>query len=311
MIATLVAEVYGQPEHDYNDLIDAARIVRKRLELEPGVVDVDYTVEAGQTKLVFVTDKEKAALNGVTVADILATLQMCLNGTTVGTVRLPSERNPLKIELRLPRPLRSSAYDLSQIYVQGLQNNLVPLAELGVWEQTTADQTIYHKNMQPVVYVFAETAGRAPADAVVDIQADRVDSRVAAGSVAGEVGDSTLTGWVSEQQAKPVEGRTFFSSGSGIQWAPPAGFRVDFSGEGEWKITLDVFRDLGLAFAAALIAIYILLVAQTGSFIIPVVVMLAIPLTILGIMPGFWLLNVIAGEQVGQYADVIFFTATA
>ena len=85
---------------------------------------------------------------------------------------------------------------------------------------------------------------------------------------------------------------------------------MDFAGEGEWKITLDVFRDLGLAFGAALVAIYILLVAQTGSFVIPMVVMLAIPLTVLGIMPGFWLLNTIAGQQVGGYADPIFFTAT-
>jgi multidrug efflux pump subunit AcrB len=85
---------------------------------------------------------------------------------------------------------------------------------------------------------------------------------------------------------------------------------VDFAGEGEWKITLDVFRDLGLAFAAALVGIYILLVAQTKSFMIPVVVMLAIPLTILGIMPGFWLLNALAGGDVGGYADPIFFTAT-
>jgi multidrug efflux pump subunit AcrB len=90
----------------------------------------------------------------------------------------------------------------------------------------------------------------------------------------------------------------------------PDGIRVDLAGEGEWKITLDVFRDLGLAFGAALIAIYILLVAQTGSFVIPGIVMLAIPLSILGIMPGFWLLNAVAGGSVGGYADPIFFTAT-
>ena len=91
--------------------------------------------------------------------------------------------------------------------------------------------------------------------------------------------------------ARPVDERTFFSNGSHLAWGVPAGFTVDFAGEGEWKITLDVFRDLGLAFGAAMIAIYVLLVAQTGSFAVPVVVMLAIPLTILGVMPGFWLLN--------------------
>jgi multidrug efflux pump subunit AcrB len=104
--------------------------------------------------------------------------------------------------------------------------------------------------------------------------------------------------------------RTFLAGGGGIPWSVPDGIRVEFAGEGEWKITLDVFRDLGLAFAAALVGIYVLLAAQTGSFIIPVVVMLAIPLTALGIMPGFWLLNAVAGGRVGVYADPIFFTAT-
>src|SRR6185503_2256661 len=100
-------------------------------------------------------------------------------------------------------------------------------------------------------------------------------------------------GWLADFAARPVADRTFLSSGSGIAWSLPPGFTVDFSGEGEWRITLDVFRDLGLAFGAAMVAIYILLVAQMKSFVIPLVVMLAIPLTILGVMPGFWLLNVV------------------
>jgi multidrug efflux pump subunit AcrB len=100
------------------------------------------------------------------------------------------------------------------------------------------------------------------------------------------------------------------ANGSGIRWGLPAGFLVDFAGEGEWKITLDVFRDLGLAFAAAMVGVYILLVAQTGSFTIPLVVMLAIPLTVLGVMPGFWLLNAVSAQSVGGYLDPIYFTAT-
>jgi multidrug efflux pump subunit AcrB len=118
------------------------------------------------------------------------------------------------------------------------------------------------------------------------------------------------SGWISTGTPRPLEGRTFLANGSDLPWGLPEGIKLDFAGEGEWKITLDVFRDLGLAFGAALVAIYILLVAQTGSFVIPLVVMLAIPLTVLGIMPGFWLLNTIAGQQVGGYADPIFFTAT-
>ncbi len=301
VIATLTAEVFGRPDHAYDDLIAAAKSVRRRMEVEPGVVDVDDTVEADSRKLVFVTDKEKAALNGVSVAEIAETIQIALGGATPGLVQVPGERHPLRIELRLPRASRSSAADLSRILIKGGGGMLVPLAELGRWEQTLVDKTIYHKNLERVVYVFAEMAGRPPADAVVDIQADQVASAQALAAPPDAEGSRV---------PRPLDERSFFSNGSGIAWSAGEGIRVVFSGEGEWQITLDVFRDLGLAFAAAMVAIYILLVGQTGSFVIPVVVMLAIPLTIIGIMPGFWLLNALVGGQVGPYADPVFFTAT-
>jgi len=327
-IATLVGEVYGRPDQRYGDLIAAARTVAARMRVEPGVVDVDDTVEADSRKLVFVTDKEKAALAGVSVSEIADTIRIALAGAVVDTIREPSERNPLKIELRLPRAVRSGTADLGRLHVKGQGGEMVSLAELGRWENASVDKTIYHKNLERVVYVFAETAGVPPAAAVVDIQADRVawasavmrsgspssqpaGSKNAPESSLGNGGHSRVgSGWVSEAQPRPLEGRTFLNNGSGVAWAVPEGIRVRFSGEGEWQITLDVFRDLGLAFAAALVAIYILLVGQTGSFVIPVVVMLAIPLTVVGIMPGFWLLNLIAGGQVGQYSDPIYFTAT-
>jgi len=310
VISSIVAEVYGRPDHAYADLIAAAKTVRARLEREPGVVDVDDTVEAEQGKLVFVADQEKAALAGVSVAEIAQTLDIALAGTAAGTVRLAGERNPLRIELRLPRPLRSSPADLARLRVKGRGGELVPLAELGRWEQATVDRTIYHKNLERVVYVFAETAGRPPADAVVDIQADLAEGgRFESQSLGGPLIQAG-SGWLQDRTPRPLAGRTFFRNGSGVEWAVPHGIRVDFAGEGEWKITLDVFRDLGLAFAAALVAIYILLVGQTGSFVIPLIVMLAIPLTIIGIMPGFWLLNAVAGGEAGGYATPIFFTAT-
>ncbi len=306
VIATVVGEIYGRPDHSYDTLVEAANVLRVRLEAEPGVVDVDDSVETAETKLIFRTDKEKAALNGVTVAEIVGTLQICLEGMPAGAIHVPTERNPLLIELRLPRAIRSSVADLGQVRVKGRGGNLVPLAELGRWEEARLDKTIYHKNLRRVAYVFAETAGRPPADAVVDVQADRVVDAAGMPARASALGN----GWVSTNNPKPTAGRTFFSNGSGIAWHVPDGIEIDFAGEGEWKITLDVFRDLGLAFAAALVGIYILLVGQTRSFVIPIVVMLAIPLNILGIMPGFWLLNALAGDTVGSYADPIFFTAT-
>jgi multidrug efflux pump subunit AcrB len=307
VISTVVAEVYGDSDDRYRDLIEAARTVRARLRIEPGVVDVDDTVEADQTRWVFVTDDEKAAISGVTVDDVAATLRTALAGAVVGTLHQPRERNPLRIELRLPRPLRASPADLARLRVKGEGGQLVPLAELGRWDRRVVDKTIYHKNLRPLVYVSAETAGRPPAEAVIDVLADRVPADAHAPASAKQVG----SGWIAPDEPRPPGERSYLANGGGVRWSVPEGIRVDFAGEGEWKITLDVFRDLGLAFIAALAAIYILLVWQTGSFAIPVVVMLAIPLTIMGIMPGFWLLNVIAGGRVGAYADPIFFTATA
>ncbi len=305
VIASVVAEVYGQPDHHYEDLLQAADTVRARLAVEPGVVDVDDVREAAQVKLIFVTDKEKAALNGISTEQIAGTLRAVLEGTTVGLIRSDTERNPLRIELRSPVDRRTSSADLARVQVKGDTGQLVPLAELGSWEKARVDQMIYHKNLQRVAYVFAETAGRPPADVVVDILADRADAATSSAN-AKTVGN----GWLVDGPVRPVAERTFLSNGSRINWAVPAGFTVDFAGEGEWKITLDVFRDLGLAFGAAMIGIYILLVAQMGSFTIPLVVMLAIPLTVLGVMPGFWLLNHLNAQQVGGYLDPVYFTAT-
>lgn len=300
VLASVVAEVYGRPDHAYDDLLDAAGVVVDRFRREPGMADVDDIREAPQRKLVFDVDQEKAALAGVSVADVAATIRLALEGASDQTVRLADERNPLRIDIRLPEESRSSPAEIAQLPVQGVDGTLVPLAELGRWKKARVDQTIYHKNLQRVAYVFAETVGRPPAECVVDVLADRRDP--APGEDAAEDAVSA---------PRPVGGRTYFSNGSGLPWSVPEGIRVDLAGEGEWKITLDVFRDLGLAFGAAMLMIYVILVAQTGSFAIPVIVMLAIPLTVLGVMPGFWLLNALTGQTVGGYADPVFFTATA
>lgn len=309
VIDTIAAEVYGRDDLPYAALCDAARLVKRRLAAEPGVVEPDDTVEADRPELAFVPDQEKAALSGVSVADIAATVRAAISGAAVGEVHAPDERQPLSIVVRLPRQDRSSTPDLARIQVRAQAapgSRLVPLAELGRWEERASQQTIYHKNLQRVAYVFAETAGRPPADVVVDVMADRA---TAAAPPASSV--RTPGGWLDPSAPRRLAGRSHLVRGGGIPWSTAEGTRVVWSGEGEWKITLDVFRDLGLAFAAALVMIYVLLVAQTGSFMIPAVVMLSIPLTMVGIMPGFWLLGVLSGETVGGYADPVFFTATA
>ncbi len=307
VIAGVVAEVYGKPYDSYEDLLLAADTVETRLALEPGVVDVDDIREASMKKFIFVTDKEKAAINGISTEMIADTMKMVLSGSTAGIVQKETERNPLKIELRIPVSQRTSASDLARIYVKGDTGHLVPLSELGRWESVRVDQQIYHKNLQRVAYVFAETAGRPPADVVVDVQSDRAKYGDAT-SISKRIAEGN--GWMTDASPRLVSHRTFLSNGSGIKWAVPDNFSVTFSGEGEWKITLDVFRDLGLAFGAALIGIYILLVAQTSSFTIPAVMMAAIPLTVLGVMPGFWLLNLLGAHSINGYLNPIYFTAT-
>ena len=269
VVATLVAEVYGDPDKEYGQILESARKIRQLMTEEPFVVDVDDSSIAEHTKLNFVLDKEKAALHGVTTEQVTATLRMALSGLTPATVHALGERQPLVVRLTVPRAKKAGAAALSRIPVRTSTGDTVPLAELGHFEEILVDQPIFHKNLRRVAYVFGEMAGRPPAEAVLDMQ--------------GRLEDQPL----------------------------PPGYQVNWAGEGEWKITLDVFRDLGIAFAAALLGIYLLLIIETNSFFIPLLIMMAIPLTLLGIMPGFWLLNVFTTETVGGFANPVFFTATS
>ncbi len=295
VLSSITAEVYGSQESDYGKLIEAAKIVRDRMALEPGVVDVDLSTESDQVRWVFETDKPKAALSGISTDEIARTLQMALGGDRSAFMRNPHEVSPLPIVLQLSRMERSAIDDLEEIYVQGESGSLVQLGGLGKFMPQTEDKTIYRKNLQRVMYVYGEVAGRPPADAIMDMELDR---------------SSDLIG-VADALPRPTAERTWLSPGGGVAWNVPEEFEIKWNGEGEWKITLDVFRDLGIAFAAALFAIFLLLMFQTGSRLLPLVIMLAIPLTLIGIMPGFWILNLNRAELIGGYANPVFFTATA
>jgi multidrug efflux pump subunit AcrB len=269
VISTITVEVYGQEYNTYEQVQQAAGIVADRLGRQPGVVDLDTSVEAAQVKWTFVTDKEKAALAGVTTDQIAQTLAMAIGGQSVSVLHKPGEVNPTPIWVQLPESMRDDPHSLNRLYVTGGAGQMIPLSEMGRWERHREDQTIYRKNLRPVVYVFAEMAGRAPGEAIYET-------------------------WKS-LKAHPL----------------PAGFAAVWTGEGEWNITVDVFRDLGIAFAAACIGIYILLVYETESYVMPLILMLSIPLTIIGIMPGFWLLNLLWDKPVGGFNNPVFFTATA
>ncbi len=269
VISTLAAEVYADPGLSYEEQIAAARVVKARMSQEDKVVDVDDTVEAPQHRFHFIPDRTKAALSGVTDAQISQTLAIALAGQAVGEVHQPTERNPLTIMLRLPRQDRSSLTSLESIHVKGSSGQLVRLSELGHFEEETLEPTIFHKNLERVVYVFGEMAGKSPVNAILNLS--------------------------SYFKKDPL----------------PEGTRVVWGGEGEWKITVDAFRDLGIAFGAALVLIFILLLIETGSYVMPLIIMAAIPLTMIGIMPGFWLLNLVMDRPVGGFNNPVFFTATA
>ena len=269
VVATIAAEIYGAPDMPYETLIESARGLGGLFRDEPGITDVFDSTQTPRERVNFFLDKEKAALHGVAAEDVTASIALAMSGATPATVHEPGERRPLQTRLILPREKRSSLTALERIPVKTDAGKIAPLAELGRFLPVPEEQPILHKNMRRVAYVFGETAGRAPAEAVFGLK-DRL-------------------------AADP----------------PRKGIEVDFAGEGEWKITVDVFRDLGIAFGAALLGIYILLIIETKSFSLPLLLMTAIPLTLLGIMPGFWLLNALFGETVGGYGDPVFFTATS
>lgn len=297
-MSTLVAAIYGGPTQSYRDLIDAASIVEARMRREPGVVDVDDTVEEDQTKYVFEVDKQKAALNGVSADDVSRTIALALGGQAVGAAQIPHERNPVDIVLWFPRAERSSRVDLARIYAKGPGGNLIPISELGAWRTTVEDKTIYHRQLERVVYVTAEMAGRPPVETILDLRADEVKG--------GRRGFVDL-----QAQARPLAERTMFRKGGGIRWGVAEGIAVRWWDEGEMYISLHLFRDLALAMLVALIAIYIILMNQTGSFRLPLTIMRAIPLMVIGVMPGFWLLNQFGQRSIGGFMNPVFFSGPA
>ncbi len=269
VLASVVAEVYGERGAEYEELIHAAGVVSKRMHTEPGVVDLDDSVDTPREHWEFVLDREKAALHGIDNDSVTATLRLALGDDAAAFLHSNYERQPLPIRVQLQRTDRTGIASLQGLKVMGSTGKAVELAEIGKFVSTRTSPSIYHKNLERVVFVRSEMAGRSPVEAIFALQADLNDS--------------------------PELGNTW------IEWA----------GEGEWKVTIRVFRDLGLAFGAALLGIFVLLVIQTSSWVMPLLIMSAIPLTAIGILPGFWLLNILVDRPVGGYATPVFFTATA
>ncbi|SJZ35440.1 Multidrug efflux pump subunit AcrB [Trichlorobacter thiogenes] len=256
VLSTLVAEVYGP-----NDAARAsvAEKIKGIFAKTKGVVDVDWYRESDQPKLTLTVDREKAALSGISVDEVSKALRVALAGMDVGILHLPKEKEPVTINLRLAESQRSSLAALSSIYLPGPKGS-VPLSQLVKPSQGSEEKTLYRKNLKNVVYVIGDVAGviEAPVYAILKMQKQIADLPTPDGAKIEIL--ASRQPWSEEKM--------------GMKW------------DGEWHITYEVFRDLGIAFAAVMVLIYILVVAWFKDFTTPIVIMAPIPLTLIGILPG-------------------------
>ncbi len=269
VISTLVAEIYG-PDYERQQQI-GKQIERVFRETE-GVVDVDTYIEADQPKLRFVADRAKAALAGIDLNQVTKTLAIAVYGAQMGLAHLPQAAEDVPVVIDMPRARRADPRSLEGIHVQAPTGKLVPLSELVRLESTTGDTNIYHKNLMPVVYVLAEAGGRfeSPAYAILDMS----------------------------KAIKNLDMPEGYEIAQYSTHLPSNDEKFSMKWDGEWHITYEVFRDMGLAFAAVLVLIYILVVGWFQNYKTPLIIMAAIPMSLIGILPGHWMMGA-------------FFTATS
>jgi multidrug efflux pump subunit AcrB len=266
VLQTLVAEIYG-PDADRR--LALATEVRSTFERTPGVVDVDWYVDTPQPKWTLTVDDEKANVAGVSSVELASIVRMATDGAPAGLLHDPNSREDVPIVLRLPRAERGS---LASVEAIRLGPQAVSVGELTRAAQTTEAQSIYHKNLQPVTYVTGDVAGAAESPVYAILHMNKALSSVKLPEGYGlEIFNTHLP---------------FDTSKYAMKW------------DGEWHITYEVFRDLGIAFAAVLVLIYILVVGWFQSFITPLTIMLAIPFSLVGILPAHALMGA-------------FFTATS
>lgn len=257
VLSTLVAEVYGP---DFGRQLGIAGDIKKIFNSTGGVVDVDWYAEDNRQKLSFDVDKEKSAYNGISTETVSRSLRAALHGMTAGLVHLDKEKEPVELNLRATLPERAGIDRLGAIAIPSASGALVPLSELVRVTGGPEDRTIYHKNLKRVVYVTGDVAGteESPVYAILKMK-DAI------------------------RRLKLPEGYELKQYSSVQPWLENT---YSMKWDGEWHITYEVFRDLGIAFAAVLVLIYIMVVGWFRSFIVPIVIMAPIPLSLVGILPG-------------------------
>ena len=269
VLQTLVAEIYGPSEEGRMKI---ARQIRDLFDRTEGVVDVDWYVEDDQPKYKIIVDREKASLHGISEDDIARTMRIASAGESAGLLHADAEKEDVPITLRLDRATRSDLDRMQSLQLMGRAGRLVALRELVKVESVIEDKSIYHKNLMPVTYVTADIAGamESPVYAILKLRPEIDKIRPAEGY--------QIEQYTAHQPFDEVK--------YAMKW------------DGEWHITYEVFRDLGIAFAAVLILIYVLVVGWFQNFLTPLVIMAAIPFSLVGILPAHGLMGA-------------FFTATS
>ncbi len=269
VLSTIVAEVYGP---DYEKQIEVADKVQNILNNTDDVVDVDWMVEADQPEYEFEIDKEKAMLYGIAPQQIVYTLNTALGENAITQLYDEDAAEPVGIVLSLEENEKSSVNDISQIQIQSQNGQMISVGDLVEVKEDVREKNIYRKNQKRVVYVLADMAGEleSPVYAILGMEEKLKDIELPEGYSMNEL-------YMEQPQ---------YEDDYTVKW------------DGEWQITLEVFRDLGIAFLGVIIIIYILIVGWFQNFKAPIVMMVAIPLSLVGIVLGHWLLGA-------------FFTATS
>ena len=256
VISPIVAEIYGP---DYGEQKRLGRKLQGIYEATPDIVDIDSTVEAEAKRLIIEVDRQRAAMLGISQQAVAAILQMALSGEDVTYIHQARERYPIPVRLEVPVASKADLESLLALEVRSRSGQRVSVSEIATVRETSWDDAVYHKDLLPVVMVMGDMAGKldSPLYGMFDI-ASQID----------EISDSEYD--IEQRYISQPENTHYFS----LKW------------DGEWQITYETFRDMGIAYSVGLILIYLLVVAQFRSYLLPLIIMAPIPLTIIGVMPG-------------------------
>jgi len=263
VLSTLVAEIYGP---DYKQQIAVASQVKDLLNRTPGVVDVDWMVESDQKEYVFDVDKEKAMLRGVAPAQVTAAIQSAIAGETAGMAHQESSSVSVPIKLQLSDADKNSINDLRNLTIVNQRGESVPVGDLVQVTEKLKEKSIYRKNQKRVVYVVGDMAGKleSPVYAMGDASKHLNEIKLPAGY---------------KLLQENYNSQPKFEDEFSLKW------------DGEWQITYEVFRDLGIAFLIAIIIIYMLIIGWFQSFTVPLIMLTVIPLSLIGIVFGHWVMG--------------------